>query len=489
VLDVLTGFVEELRKTGLPVSLTETLDAAEAVRHVPLEDREALRSALGATLVKSSTHWDAFATTFDVYFSPRATPMALDGAPDDVGVLADDSGVPPDAGSAQPAGGAGEGSEERLDAEQLRALVAEALRTGDDAALPALARLAVRLHAGLEPGRPVGISYYLYRTLRGLDLDGLLAELLAAATGSAAEEASLHVGRPPGRLGDRLVAEELAARIGELRRLVEAEIRRALVADRGASAVAKTLRRPLVEDVDFMHATGDELVRLRRALYPLARSLAVRLARRRRHRRRGTLDFRSTIRRSLSTGGVPLEPRFHAKRPAKPEIVVVADVSGSVASFARFTLHLVYAMASQFSKVRTFVFVDGIDEVTKIFTRSASITEAIARVGAEADVVHLDGHSDYGHALGVFGERWGREITSRTNVIVLGDARNNYHAANAEALAEIARRARRVYWLNPEPRAYWGSGDSIVGQYAPFTDGVFECRNLRQLERFVELLD
>lgn len=486
MLDVLTGFVEELRGAGLPVSLTESLDAAEAVGHVPLADREALRSTLGATLVKSAAHWDAFAMTFEVYFSPRGLP-ADPGRTDGAGAAGAPVGTGEQAeGGAKGAGGAA--AEPPPDAGALRALAVEALRTGDEAALAALARLAVQLHAGVEPGRPVGVSYYLYRTLRGLDLDGLLAELLEAATGAAAGAGERLLGLPQGRLGDRLVADELAARAAELRRLVQAEIRRCLVAERGAAALQSTLRRPLVEDVDFMHASGEELVRMRRALYPLARSLAVRLARRRRHRRRGSLDFRSTIRRSLSSGGVPLEPRFHATRPAKPEIVVVADVSGSVAAFARFTLYLVYAMASQFSKVRSFVFVDGIDEVTSIFSRSSSIAEAVARVGAEADVVHLDGHSDYGHALGVFAERWGREITSRTNVIVLGDARNNYHAANAEALAEVARRARRVYWLNPEPRAYWGSGDSIVGRYAPHTDGVFECRNLRQLEQFVELL-
>jgi uncharacterized protein with von Willebrand factor type A (vWA) domain len=230
------------------------------------------------------------------------------------------------------------------------------------------------------------------------------------------------------------------------------------------------------------------MARLRRALYPLARALAVRLARRRHHRRRGSLDFRSTIRRSLSSGGVPLEPRFHAAHPAKPEIVVVADVSGSVASFARFTLQLVYAMASQFSKVRTFVFVDGVDEVTRIFDRAASLDEALERVAAEADVVYLDGHSDYGNAFGLFAERFAPEITSRCDVIILGDARNNYHAPNVDALATVADRARHVFWLNPEPRAYWGSGDSIIGAYAPLTAGVFECRNLRQLERFIELL-
>ena len=213
-----------------------------------------------------------------------------------------------------------------------------------------------------------------------------------------------------------------------------------------------------------MHATREELAMLHRVLQPLSRKLAVRLARKRRHGRKGPLDFRATMRRSLSTGGVPIEPRFRHPRPAKPEIFVIADISGSVASFARFTLHLVYAISSQFSKVRSFVFVDGIDEVTRFFEGVVDPAEAVARINLEADVIWVDGHSDYGHALTEFHRRWGDQVTSRSSVMVLGDARNNYHAAQSWVLEDLQARARHVYWLNPEPRDYWGSGDSIVGR-------------------------
>ncbi len=167
---------------------------------------------------------------------------------------------------------------------------------------------------------------------------------------------------------------------------------------------------------------------LRKAIYPLTRKLAVRLARKRRHGRKGPLDFRSTIRHSLSYGGVPAEPKFKYPRPSKPEIFVVADISGSVAAFARFTLHLVYAISHQFSKVRAFVFIDGVDEVTHMFEGVEDITDAVHRVNTEADVVWVDGHSDYGHAFEVFWQRWGKEIGPKTTVILLGDARNNYHS-------------------------------------------------------------
>jgi uncharacterized protein with von Willebrand factor type A (vWA) domain len=368
-----------------------------------------------------------------------------------------------------------------LTPEELAELLYRALLHGDDATMQALARQAVTRYAGMEPGRPVGGTYYLYRTLRNLDLDGMLERLLAQAQEAA--DGGLT------SLEERLARDEYDTRINRLRQEVEAEIRRRLVADRGAEAMAKTLRKPLPEDIDFMHASRDELAMLRKALQPLTRKLAVRLARKRRHGRKGPLDFRNTVRHSLSYGGVPAEPKFRYPRPAKPEILVVADISGSVAAFARFTLHLVYAISHQFSKVRSFVFIDGIDEVTAYFEGVEDITEAVHRVNTEADVIWVDGHSDYGHAFETFWRAHAREINTKTTVILLGDARNNYHASAAWVVAELRKKARHVYWLNPEPRSYWDTGDSIVSEYGTHCDGVFECRNLRQLERFVDVLD
>ena len=344
----------------------------------------------------------------------------------------------------------------------------------------ALARQAVQRFAGMEPGRPVGGTYYLYRTLRNLDLDNMLDKLMKANKDMAAEELT--------PLEERLERDEFENRIEQFKQEVEAEIRRRLVADRGAEAMAKTLRKPLPEDVDFMHASRDEMQNLKKALQPLTRKLAARLARKRRHGRRGPLDFRNTGRHSLSYGGVPADPKFKYPRPAKPELMVVADISGSVAAFARFTLMLVYAIQGQFSKVRSFVFIDGIDEVTSYFKATEDISEAIHRVNTEADVVWVDGHSDYGHAFEVFWERYGKDINAKTTILLLGDARNNYHATQSWVVKEMQKRGRHVYWLNPEPKSYWNTGDSVVGEYGSFTDGVYECRNLRQLESFVEKL-
>ncbi|MDQ1375150.1 MAG: uncharacterized protein QOJ09_2488 [Actinomycetota bacterium] len=474
MLDLLAGFMQELRAAGLPVSLTENLDAMEAVKHIPVEDREAFKYALGATLVKNNSHWKAFETIFEVYFSLRGPQYDILDSADDVDELAD---ILQQMAAEQAAAG---GGLEGLTPEELAEMLYRALMNADDAMIRALARQAVSRFSGMEPGRPVGGTYYLYRTLRNLDLDGVLQRMMDTAQNEA------DGGMTP--LEERLAHDEYEARIDKLRKEVEAEIRRRLVADRGAEAMAKTLRKPLPEDIDFMHASRDELALLRRAIHPLTRKLAVRLARKRRHGRKGPLDFRNTVRHSLSYGGVPAEPKFRYPRPSKPEIMIVADISGSVAAFARFTLHLVYALNAQFSRVRSFVFIDGIDEVTSYFEGVEDITDAIHRVNTEADVIWVDGHSDYGHAFETFWNTWGKEISPKTSVILLGDARNNYHAAQAWVVAEMRKKARHVYWLNPEPRSYWDTGDSILSEYAIHTDGAYECRNLKQLERFVDLL-
>jgi uncharacterized protein with von Willebrand factor type A (vWA) domain len=237
-----------------------------------------------------------------------------------------------------------------------------------------------------------------------------------------------------------------------------------------------------------MHLDRDELAALQRNLQPLARKLAVHLARKRRQRRKGRLDFRATMRRSLSNGGAPAEPVFRSPHPSKPELWALADISGSVAAFARFTLQLVYALSSQFSRTRAWAFIDGIDEVTDLLKGADDISQAVHNINTQADVIWTEGHSDYGHALTDFVQRWGREVTGRTTVLVLGDARNNYHSVHPSAMAEIAERAHNVWWLNPEPRAYWDTGDSVLAQYGAHCAGVWECRNLRQLRHFVEQL-
>jgi uncharacterized protein with von Willebrand factor type A (vWA) domain len=465
MLAAVEGLIAELRQVGLPVSLSENVDAVESLEQIWLGDREEVKAALGLMLVKNHEHQAAFDTVFDLYFSVRgaAGDHETDGNGRDGGAT-DGS---PGAGAGPGAGGRTVGA---LDDAALTELLLRALRDADEVMMRIIAELFVRRHAGIEPGRPVAGTYYLFRAMRAVDPDRLLARLAGPAPA-------------------RLALDEYETRLDRFRQLVESEIRRRLVEDRGAEAVARTLRKPLPEDIDFLNASRTDLIALRAAIQPLARKLAARLAQKRRHKRRGALDFRRTVRRSLSTGGVPAEPVFRKPRPAKPELMVVADISGSVSSFAVFTLQLMFALRTEFARVRSYVFVDGVDEVTDVLAQAADITEVTSRINSDGHGVWLDGRSDYGHALESFWERWGQQVKGRTSVIVLGDARTNYHDPAERILKALGRQAAHVYWLNPEPRAAWDSGDSVISRYVPYCDGVYECRNIRQLKSFIEQLD
>lgn len=465
MLSLLTDFVHELRGAGVPVSMVEAIDAMEALQHIDWSDRSGLKATLAATMVKNSRHEPAFETVFEVYF-------AIDRRPP-VSTSPEESQGSPAAEGDDGQGGSGGGG---MDLDELVEALLASMAARDFAALRAAAQQAVDQLAGMEPGRPVGGTYYLYRTLRQLDVDSLerrLAEALAAEAGE-------------GELAQRLTHDEVRELIERLREEIKAEIRRRLVADRGREAVAKTLRTPSLEEIDLMHATRSDLARIEEVIEPLTRKLAARLARRRRLAERGRLDFRKTMRASLATGGVPIDPRFRTTRPHRPEVFLLCDVSGSMATFARFTLQFTYAMSGQFSRLRSFVFVDAMDEVTDYLTPGVDFGEALTRITTEADVVWLDGHSDYGHALEQFSATYARDLTPRSTIIITGDARNNYREPRDQFLAEMADAVESVYWLNPEPRAYWDSGDSVMSSYARWCDAVYEVRNLAQLERFVE---
>jgi uncharacterized protein len=484
MLDALEGMIAELRQIGVPISLTEKIDAVRSLKHLPLTGRDGVKAALRTTLVKSRDHELAFDALFDLYFSPPAgrtegskpagQPAALDGR-----------------------NGAGAGSFGSMEDAGLTELLLTALRDGNDLMVRTIAGIFVDRHAAIEPGRPVAGTYYVFRTLRAVDPDKLMARLAETAettetteTGGTGGTAGMDArASEQSALLRRLRLDRHEAQVQRLRQAVEAEIRRRLVADRGAAAVARTLRHPLPEDVDFLTSSREQIVAMRAVIEPLTRRLAGRLAEKRRHRRRGALDFRRTIRESLGTGGVPVEPIFRKPRPSKPELFVLADISGSVSTFAAFTLQLMFALRSQFSRVRSFVFVDGIDEVTDVLQQAPDVIEATRHINAMGSGVWLDGRSDYGHALESFWEHWGEQVRKRTTVIVLGDARTNYHDPAEGVLKAVRQRAAHLFWLNPEPRAAWNSGDSVIASYQPFCDAVRECRNIRQLKGFVEELD
>ncbi len=434
MFDRLIRFSTALREAGVGVSPAEVADACRAALATGVDDRETVRAALRATMVKSVSSRDAFDLLFEIFF-----PLA-------------------------PLRAGGDLSDQELSESMLSALL-----EGEDA-LPGLVGEAVERFAGISAGRPVSSAYYSYRTARAIDLDGLKRALIEALGGEG---------------GDGEIRREASRRIGEVSRLIDREVLSRLVEERGAEEMAGALSIKLPEDVEIMHASGDELRALREAVAPLAAKLVATLERRHRSRREGPLDFRATIRESLSTGGVPVNPVTKRRRPERPEVVLLTDISGSVASFARFTLQLLYTLSNELRGLRSFAFIDEVDEVTGVFKTGTDVETALREIARSAKVVGNAGHSDYGAVFRNFDERFGGSLGSRTTLIVCGDARSNYHDPGIDAFKRIAGSVKATYWLNPEPEGYWDTGDSMMDAFAPYCTAATEVRTLRQLHTFI----
>lgn len=460
----LVDFVGALRTHGVAVGPGETVDAARVLGALDLLHREHVREGLAAALLRRSGQRQAFDTLFDLHF-----PAALGAGSGEVEVprVADTDDGP-------------------VDVDALRDILADLLRDGDTAALAELARAVVDA-LGRSGAAGTGIqgaggqpAWSAYQALRMLAPETLLARIMAdlrSADPSPQESA----------FADEVRRREVRDRIAAFRKMITDEVRRRTAEMRGREQVAKNAVPKQAEQVEFLSAHADQLAQLRRTVQPLARRLAARLAVRRRHAKRGSLDMRRTLRRSMSTGGVPMRPAYRTRRPGRPELVILCDVSGSVAGFSHFTLLLVQALREQFSKVRVFAFVERMDEVTHLFAPGAELSGVMARVLREADLVAFDGHSDYGGSFGSFAEYWGEAITSKTSLLVLGDARTNYRDPNLTVLRRLVGVARHAHWLNPEPRRQWGSGDSAAVRYADVLP-MHECRTAAQLADVVEAL-
>jgi uncharacterized protein len=413
-----------LERSGVPVGVAATIDAVRAVEHLDLLHRGELREGLRATLVKQPGHRDTFDVAFD-----RLFPVRIHDAED-------------------------RERGEAITPEQ----VAEAI--AGDADLRAVAAALVDEHGGLD-GDLRSEQHHVQRVLRAADL----ARMMSRA-----------------RIHDPSVsAEQLRARIDELKRLVAADVRGRLGADDDAPV------GPDLVDVEFLHASRAELAAMRAAIAPLARKLASRLARRRQHVRSGRVNMRQTMRRSLATGGAPFDVAYHRPRPHRPELVVLCDVSGSVADFSLFTLSLVAALSAELPRTRSFVFVDAVDEITDLLHATDHRIEPW-QLMRNTNVIGRDGHTDHAAVFAQLLSEHGDALGPNTSLIVAGDARNNHRDVGAEPWARIAARCRRVEWLNPEPASEWDTYDSEMAAYGAHCTSVHEVRTLRQLVTCIEHL-
>lgn len=430
VLEIVT----RLRRGGLPVSTSESLDAVAALQAVDLTRRSQVRLALKVALVKDDSREVLFDRAFEAVF-PRAQRPRPEG------------------------GTTGEGLGDESD---LLDGIVSALRDGDLDALDDALEDAIDQFDGTEQdGRSAG--FHTQKTLRRMNVQQLYKRYLEGESGDGSEM-------------DRAInTAEANAAMQQMKRRLEDLMSGRLRESEGPSK--QQLEDP--EDRPLLEAGADELAAMRLAMRPLARRLATRLGNR---RRRGTsgLDMRRTIRASMGTGGVPVKPVLRRKRPTKPDLVVLCDVSGSTAQFAPFTLTLLHAVHQEFRRVRSFVFIDGIVEITDILANSPGVLDPHHLLSRQGLIVK-DGRSDYRRAFTAFLDRWGDSVTAKTTVIVAGDARSHDREPATRELAELHHRARRLYWLNPEHESQWDSQDSRATEYANHCTQAFEVSTIRQL--------
>ncbi len=455
----LVEFVEALRGQGISVGPSETVDAGRVMGVLGLGDREALREGLACAVLRRSDHRDTYDAMFDLYFpAAMGARTVLD---DDE---ADTDGLPPE------------------DVEAMRQMLLDMLKDNDELAnmderLAAMIAQIVEAYGRYNSSR--GPSYSSYQALKAMNLDDLEGRLLAGLLAPYGDE--------PTPTQEQIAKALAAQRIAQLRKMVEGETKRRTAEQLGRDHVQMYGVPQLAENVEFLRASGEQLRQMRRVVQPLARTLATRLAARRRRSRAGEIDLRKTLRKSMSTGGVPIDVVLKKPHPARPELVVLCDVSGSVAGFSHFTLLLVHALRQQFSRVRVFAFIDTTDEVTELFGPDADLAVAVQRITREAGVYTRDGHSDYGHAFVSFLDKYPNVLSPRSSLLVLGDGRNNYRNPETDLLTHMVDSSRHAHWLNPEPRHLWGSGDSAVPRYEEVI-AMHECRSAKQLAGVIDAL-
>ncbi|HPU13220.1 MAG TPA: VWA domain-containing protein [Aeromicrobium sp.] len=452
----LVEFVDALRSKGINAGPSESIDAAAVIEVLGLTDRGLLREGLAAALVRRGGQRDVFDQTFDLFF------------PTTVGV--------PEAARTM---------EEITGTADLRELLMLALADRDLRTLQQIAEIAVDFLGNVGQPDTATAGWSGYQTIDRLQPQTLIAGALAMQGGGSGGG-----GHGLGtQFTDRLARDEIRQAVAAFEEMVAAEARRRSAELRGRETVTRHAVRTGRNQVDFLSANRQQLEELRRSVKPLSRVLATRLSARRKRRRRGKIDMRRTLRKAMGTGGVPMRPIFAIPRPTRPELVLICDVSGSVAGFSSFTMLLVQALSAQFSKVRVFAFVNAMAEVTSI-VRDGAVgggDDIEPRIRNEARITKWHTSSDYGEAFLDFRDQFLDAVGPRTSVLILGDARNNNQNPRFDALHEIAGRAKRSFWLNPEHHSRWGLGDSVATDYAEIIE-MHECSNVEQLTRFVTRL-
>ncbi|MFN8643683.1 MAG: VWA domain-containing protein [Candidatus Binatia bacterium] len=463
----IVDFTALLRGNGLRVSMSEHLDAFAGVAALGVADRQVFKDVLRSTMVKRSIDLPVYDELFDLYFAGLGQ------------AVADTTTAAMQALQLNP-------QEYQSLMEQLAQLLqdldvnlsqlAEALLRNDTGRLERMLREASEQANAPGIERSYQEGRYSHSTAQALGLGGLTEELEQLRE----------------RLGQARLTPELSEamqrfidqRLRDLREMIRRTVR--LELEKRDQTQRERTRLASLAEKSFYYLSEDEMRRMREAVTKLAQRLKNVVSIRRRRGKRGKFDLKGTLRKNLQYGGVPFRIQFDRKVKDKPQVLVLCDVSDSVRNVSRFMLQFVYSLQDLYARVRSFIFVSEIGEITQLFEEND--TQRAIEQALTGSIINVFAHSDFGRAFKTFHRDHLGAVNNRTTVIILGDARNNYNLAQEWVLRDIQARAKQLIWLNPESRLTWGFGDSEMDRYLPFCDLVEECRNLNQLYRVVDHL-
>ena len=454
-----------LRRNGVRVSLSENMDAFRALNLTGLQDAALFRSALRATLIKRTTDLKTFEDLFDLFFlglgaaireADRQWMSQMGLAPRQFQALL----------------------------EQVRRLLdrpdgeisplAQALLAGDMAQVERLLRAAAAADGKLGQSADRLRMTAFSRLAGRLGLSALEQELenfksMLPGSGADAETA------------DRIL-RYVEHRLQELGRMIRDLIKQEL--QKSGFVDSERERTDYLLQKSFAYYTEEDIRNMNEVVVRLAQRFKNLLTVRRKKARRGRFDVKATLRKNLQYGGVPFRIQLDRRKKEKPQVVILCDISDSVLNASRFMLQFVYSLQELYSKVRSFIFVSDVGEVTRLFEDN-EIHQAV-ETALRGDVINVYTHSNFGRAFEIFHRDHQSAVTGKTTLLIIGDGRNNYNRANEWVLQEIRRKAKRLIWLNPESRLTWGFGDSEMLRYVPYCDVVEECRNISQLYKVID---
>ncbi len=464
--DRIVEFAGVLRRNGVRVSLSENMDAFRALELLGIADPLLFRHALRTTLVKRASDVKPFEELFDYFFLDIGQAIdALDRR------IMDELGLTP------------QQFQELL--EQVQRLLKQmegdlseltgALLTGNRAELERLLREAASQEADSIYPETFRLTPYTRMAAR-LELSRVQSEV----------ERFRGVLQMLGENGEDLrnVIRYLEERMRDLNRLlrevIQQERRKQGLEPRDYS------QRTSLADKSFTFYSEDDIRRMNEAVIHLAQRLKNRLSVRRKKAARGRFNVKETLRKNLQYGGVPFAIQLDRRKKTKPQVMILCDISDSVLNASRFMLQFVYSIQDLYAKVRSFVFVSDLGEVTRLFEEN-ELPRAV-ETALKGDVVDVFSHSNFGKAFEIFYQNYFSSVTGKTTVLIIGDGRNNYNRPNEWVLREIQQKAKQVIWLNPENRVTWGVGDSEMPRYVSYCDVAEECRSINQLYKVVELI-